>query len=164
MGVAFWYYNFKTASTCSPSLSTNSGDLAEVITENLHPSMKVSLLEKQNLYITGTIRGRFQECVQKDNELVETVLDNNICRIVARTTWLPVSRKYKRKNATKRIKEPKKAQQRKTSSIRCNLQQNNPELFTEIIFKNLELKNNDKINAIVDTTKIIKSQEQSKNL
>ena len=41
---------------------------------------------------------------------------------------------------------------------------NNPELFTEII-KNLEgLQNNDKIKEILDTTKIIKSQSQPKNL
>ena len=40
----------------------------------------------------------------------------------------------------------------------------NPELFTDIIKKNLELKNNDKIKEILDTTKIIKNQRQPKNL
>ena len=41
---------------------------------------------------------------------------------------------------------------------------NNPKVFTEII-KNLEeLKNNDKIKEIRDTTNIIKSQRQPKNL
>ena len=41
---------------------------------------------------------------------------------------------------------------------------NNPELFTEIM-KNLEeLKKNDKIKEILDTTKIIKSQRQPKTL
>ena len=40
----------------------------------------------------------------------------------------------------------------------------NPKLFTEIM-KNLEeLKNKDKIKEILDTTKIIKSQKQPKNL
>ena len=49
--------------------------------------------------------------------------------------------------------------------MRRNLPQNNPELFTEIILKNLEeLKNNDKIKKLLDTTKIIKSQRQPKNL
>ena len=45
-----------------------------------------------------------------------------------------------------------------------NLQQNNPELFTEIIEILEGIKNNDKIKEILDTTKIIKSQIQPKNL
>ena len=42
--------------------------------------------------------------------------------------------------------------------------QNNLELFTEIIRNLEELKNNDKIKEILDTTKTIKSQRQPKNL
>ena len=53
-------------------------------------------------------------------------------------------------------KESEKTQQ-ETPRIRHNLQQNNPELFTEIM-KNLEeLKNNEKIKEILNTTKTIKS-------
>ena len=50
----------------------------------------------------------------------------------------------------------------KTPSIRHN--KNKPELFPEIIKSLGKLKNNDKIKKILDTTKVIKSQKQPKNL
>ena len=50
--------------------------------------------------------------------------------------------------------EPKKAQQWKPP----NYHKNNPELFTKII-KNLEeLKNNEKIKVLLDTTKVSENQ------
>ena len=61
------------------------------------------------------------------------------------------------KNATKRITEPEKAQQRETPSIRCNLQQKQPRTIHRND-KNLKLKNKDKIKEILDIRKIIKSQ------
>ena len=41
---------------------------------------------------------------------------------------------------------------------------NNPEVFTEILKKLEEIENQDKIKEILDTTKIIKSQRQPKNM
>ena len=49
-------------------------------------------------------------------------------------------------------------------SFHLNLQQNNPELFTEIMKNVGEFENKDKIKDILDTAKIIKNQRQPKNL
>ena len=68
------------------------------------------------------------------------------------------------KNTPKRIKEPKKHNNEKRLVYVATYNKNNPELFTEIM-KNLEeIQNEDKIKEILDTTKIIKNQRQSKNL
>ena len=68
------------------------------------------------------------------------------------------------KNTPKRIKEPEKHDNEKPLEYVTTYNKNNPELFTEIM-KNLEeLENKDKINEILDTTKIIKNERQPKNL
>ena len=60
--------------------------------------------------------------------------------------------------------EPLKAQLRKTQAYVETSYKNNPILFTEMIKKNLELKNNDKIRKYLTRTKSLKSQTQHKNL
>ena len=62
------------------------------------------------------------------------------------------------------LRNLKKHNNEKPLAYVATYNENNPELFTEIM-KNLEeLKNNEKIKKILATTKIIKSQRQSKNL
>ena len=66
-----------------------------------------------------------------------------------------------RKNP-KRIKQPQKYNNEKSLAYITTHDKNNPELYTEIL-KNLEeIENKDKIKEILDTTKIIKSQRQTK--
>ena len=62
------------------------------------------------------------------------------------------------------LRNPKKHNNEKPLTYVATYNKIYPELFTEIM-KNLEeLKNKDKIKEILDTTKIIKSQRQPKNL
>ena len=61
------------------------------------------------------------------------------------------------------LRNPNEHNNEKPLSYVATYNKNNPELFTEII-KNLELKNKNKIKGIQDTTKVIKSQRQPKNL
>ena len=62
------------------------------------------------------------------------------------------------------LRNPKKHNSEKPLAYVTTYNKNNPELFTETM-KNLEEhKNKDKIKEILDTTKIIKSQKQTKNL
>ena len=62
------------------------------------------------------------------------------------------------------LRNPKKHNNEKPFAYVATCNQNNPELFTEMM-KNLEdIENKDKIKEMLDTTKIIKSQRQSKNL
>ena len=69
-----------------------------------------------------------------------------------------------RKNTTKRILEAEKVQQQKSLAYVTTYNNNNLELFIEVI-KNLEeLKINEKIEEILNTAKVIKSQRQHKNL
>ena len=62
------------------------------------------------------------------------------------------------------LRNPKKHDNEKPPAYVTTYNKNNPELFTEINKKNLELKNNDKIKEILDTKEIIKSQRQPQNL
>ena len=63
----------------------------------------------------------------------------------------------------RKLRNLKKLNNEKPLAYVTTYNKNNPELFTEII-KNLEeLKNIDKINKILDTTKIVKSQRKHKN-
>ena len=62
------------------------------------------------------------------------------------------------------LRNLKKHYNKKPLAYIATYNKNTPELFIEII-KNLEeFKNNDKIKEILDTTKIIKSEGQPKNL
>ena len=65
--------------------------------------------------------------------------------------------------AQKELGNPKKHNNEKPLAYVTTYNKNNPKLFTEIT-ENLELKNNDNIKKILDTTKVIKSQRQPKNL
>ena len=57
----------------------------------------------------------------------------------------------------KELQKPKNHNNEKSLAYVTTYNKNNPELFTEIVFKNLELKSTDKIKGIIDTTKVIKS-------
>ena len=62
------------------------------------------------------------------------------------------------------LRNLKKYNNKKPLAYSATYNKNNLELFTEII-KNLEeLENKNKIKEILDTTKIVKSQRQPKNL
>ena len=62
------------------------------------------------------------------------------------------------------LRNPKKYNNEKPLAYFKTYNRNDQELFTEMIQKVLGLKNNHKIKEILDTTKIIKSQRQPKNL
>ena len=69
----------------------------------------------------------------------------------------------KKKIPQRELRNPKKHNKKPLVYV-ATYNKNNPELFIEIM-KNLEeLKNKEKIKEILDTTKIIKSQRQPKNL
>ena len=69
-----------------------------------------------------------------------------------------------RKNTTKKLQNTKKHNNEKLPAYVAAYNKNNSELLIEIIKRYLKLKNIDKIKEILDTTKVIKSQWQPKNL
>ena len=72
--------------------------------------------------------------------------------------------KIAEKSDKKILRNSKKYTNEKTLVYVANYNKNNPELFTEIILKNLKMtKTKDKIKEILDTAKVIKSQRPPKN-
>ena len=61
------------------------------------------------------------------------------------------------------LRNPKKYNNEKPLEYVATYNKNNPELFTEIMKNQEQIKNKDKIKEILDTAKIIKSQRQPKN-